>query len=129
MTDLILGLPFPEADHEHTEDRVLGPKAVLLPGLENKLLVGLGAEDVSVNFEYRSVVKKVKEFMPDGVGVEACPFTGFHFGKIDAAVLIAHHHADISPRSLGMNGFLSFSWVGHEFKSWRESGRWQVDDA
>jgi hypothetical protein len=129
MTNLVLCLPFPEADNQHAEDFVLGPEAVFLPGLEKKFLVGFWVKDLIVDLENRSVVQKVKELVADGMGVKACPLTWFHFGKIHAAVLIAHHHADIAPRSLGMNGFLSMSRVGHYFKSWRESGRWQVDDA
>jgi hypothetical protein len=129
MTDLVICLPFPEADHEHAEDFVLGPEAVFLPGLEKEFLVGFGVEDLIVDLENRSVIQKVKELVTDGMGVKTCPFTQFHFGQIHAAVLIAHHHVDVAPRSLGMNRFLSFSWVAHEFKSWRESGRWQGDDA
>jgi hypothetical protein len=74
-------------------------------------------EDLIVDFEYRSVVQKVKEFMPNGMRVETRPFTRFHFGQVDTAVLVADHHVDVAPRSLGMNGLLSLSGIGHGFKS------------
>ena len=117
MTDLVLGFPFAEADHEHTEDLVLGPEAVFLPGFEEEFLVGFGMKDLIVDLQHRSVVQKVKKFIPDGMGVEACPLTWFHLGQVDAAVLVADHHVDVAPRSLGMNGLLSLSGIGHGFKS------------
>ena len=129
MTDLVLGFPFAEADHKHTEDFIFGPEAVFLSRFEKELIVGLWVEDVIVDFEYRSVVQKVKKFIPDGMGVEACPLTRLHFGQIDAAVLVAHHQVNAAPRSLGMNRFLSMSGIGHGYKSWVVRGQWQVDDA
>tara|TARA_Y100000739_G_scaffold109106_1_gene93721 strand:- start:169 stop:522 length:354 start_codon:yes stop_codon:yes gene_type:complete len=116
VTDLVLGLPFSEADHEHAEDFVFGPEAVLLPWLEEEFVMSLRVKDLIVDLEYRSVVEKVKELMPDGMGVKACPLSRFDFGKIDAAVLVAHHHVDVAPWSLGMNGLLSMSGIGHDDK-------------
>ena len=113
MTDLVLGFPFAETDHEHTEDFIFGPEAVFLSRFKKELIMSFWVEDVIVDFEYRSVVEKVKEFIPDGMGVEACPLTWFHLGQVDAAVLVADHHVDVAPRSLGMNGLLSFARVRH----------------
>tara|TARA_B100000902_G_scaffold357992_1_gene372796 strand:+ start:300 stop:689 length:390 start_codon:yes stop_codon:yes gene_type:complete len=129
VTDLILSLPFAEADHEHAEDFVLGPEAVFLPGLEQEFVVGFGMKDLIVDLQDRSVVEKVKELIPDGMGVEACPLTGFHLGEIDAAFLVTYYHVDVAPRSLGMNRLLSMSGIGHGYKSWVVRGQWQVDDA
>jgi len=66
--------------------------------------------------------------MPNGMRVETRPFTRFHFGQVDTAVLVADHHVDVAPRSLGMNGLLSFARVRHDSKSWRVRRIWQGDD-
>tara|TARA_B100001029_G_C14995567_1_gene414795 strand:+ start:578 stop:967 length:390 start_codon:yes stop_codon:yes gene_type:complete len=129
VTDLILGLPLAEADDEHAEDFVLGPEAVFLSRFEKEFLMSLWVKDFIVDLKDRSLVEKVKKLMPNGMGMEACPFTGFHLGQIDAALLVAHHHVDVAPWSFGMNGFLSVSRIGHGCKSWAVSGLWQGDDA
>ena len=63
MTDLILGLPLAEADDEHAEDFVLGPEAVFLPGFEEEFLVGFGVKGLTIDFQNRSVVQKMKKLM------------------------------------------------------------------
>ena len=113
MPNLIFCFPFAKAPHEHAENGFFRPEPMLLSGLEQEFLVGFGVKELPIDFQSRSVVQKMKELMPDGMGMKACPFTGFHLGKIDTARLVAHHHTDVPPGSFGMNGLLAFARVGH----------------
>ena len=75
-SDLLL-FPFTKTHHEHAENGFFRPKPMLLSGLEQEFLVGFGVKDLTIDFQNRSVVQKMKELMPDGMGMKACPFTGF----------------------------------------------------
>jgi hypothetical protein len=45
--------------------------------------MGFGIKKLPIDFQNTSVIQKMKEFVPDRMGVKACPFSAFDFGKIN----------------------------------------------
>lgn len=104
---LILGAPVAEADYEHPKGSFFSPESMLDARFDKELIMSFRMVNATVQFQTGPIVQKMEQFVSNFVRMQTGAMSGPDVGQIDRTPLVADHHVDITPGTLGLDRLLS----------------------